>query len=135
MILLCIIGLIITQLSIIQGVPEKMSLSEIGALLIKGHFFWDTWYNGSLNRTEIFRFPPWWYVCRQLTCPLSAWVTINFMFTALLEIRTSNKRANCKNFFYNKLWFFCSDYIKISKFSGNHAHASFHYFMTTVFFS
>ena len=26
----------------IQGVPEKMSLSEIGTLLTKGHFLWDT---------------------------------------------------------------------------------------------
>ena len=26
------------------GVPEKMSLSEKGTYLTKGHFFWDTWY-------------------------------------------------------------------------------------------
>ena len=26
------------------GDPEKMSFSEKGAYLTKGHFFWDTWY-------------------------------------------------------------------------------------------
>ena len=38
-----------TKDSTIQGVPEKMSLSEIGALLTKGHFFWDTWYRPKKN--------------------------------------------------------------------------------------
>jgi len=28
----------------IQGVPEKMALSEKGAYLTKGNFFWGTWY-------------------------------------------------------------------------------------------
>ena len=27
----------------IQGVPEKMFFSEVGTLLTKENFFWDTW--------------------------------------------------------------------------------------------
>ena len=29
---------------LVHGVPKKMSLSEKGNLLAKGHFFWDTLY-------------------------------------------------------------------------------------------
>ena len=43
------VSLIFVDKVIVQGVPEKMSLSEIGALLTKGHSIWDIWFGNAVK--------------------------------------------------------------------------------------